>query len=218
MKVMQKEFGYVVVSLGGAPNQYSISASQTNWEQPTPPQGLVVSKSYFDLAGLTMSEKTLFFQTALVQQLGLPTITSGAAGDFCNVYDVMTSSPMTDAELQLFPGNANFSGLGSAATTGLTFDQTIFARARTYSLTVDLAASGYMPKISDHQLGSLSPTASDRIYCYRIVFITAAGTNKDITIPPARYILSADAKEEPEFEYLMRLKRSYELQQSYDED
>jgi len=218
VKVLQKEFGYVVVSLGGAPNQYSITSQQTNWEQPTPPQGLVASKTYFDLAGLTNREKTLFFQTALVQQNGLPTITSGAAGDFVNVYDVMTSSPMTDAELQVFPGNANFSGLAPTATTGLTFDQTIFARARTYSLTVDLAASGYMPKISDHQLGSLSPTASDRIYCYRIVFVNAAGTNKDITIPPARYILSADAKEEAEYEYLMRLKRSYELQQSYDED
>ena len=218
MKMMVKEFGILTAALGVAPNNYSIGFNRTNWKQTTPPQGFFVSESYLDLAGLTMREKTLFFTSALVQQNGLPAITNGTAGDYVNIYDIMSSSPMTDAQLEAFPGNANFSGLTPSFTSGLTFDQTIYARVQTYTLSVDLQASGYMPKISDHQLGSLSPTASDRIYCYRLVFVNATGSNKNITIPHARYILSADAREEAEFEYLMRLKRSYELQQRYDED
>ena len=64
----------------------------------------------------------------------------------------------------------------------------------------------------------MNPTASDRVYSYRMVLTALAGTSKTILIPASRQILSAEAREEPEFEYLMRLKRSYELAQSYDED
>ena len=33
-------------------------------------------------------------------------------------------------------------------------------------------------------------------------------------IPPARQLLEVDTKEEPEYQHLMRLKRSYDLQQT----
>ena len=215
---MQKEHGYVKIELGGAPNQYSIVNSITNWRQPFPPAGFFSSSTYFDLAGLSMREKTLFFKGATVQQLGNPTMTSGAAGDACVIFDIMTSSPMTDAELTGFGANGNFSGLIPGATSGLTFDQTVYARRREYVVSVDLAAWGALQLVSDDQLGSMNPTASDRIYSYRLVLFSAPGTNKTLTVLGSRQILSAEAKEEPEFEYLMRLKRSYELQQSYDED
>ena len=218
MKVMQKEHGYVVVTLGGAPNQFSISDSNTNWVQPVVPQGMFHSSTYFDLAGLSMREKTLFFKGATVQQLGNPTMTSGAAGDSCQIYDIMTSSPMTADELTSFSAIGNFAGLTGAATSGLTFDQTIYARRREYVVSVDLAAWGALQLVSDDQLGSMNPTASDRVYSYRMVLTALAGTSKTILIPASRQILSAEAREEPEFEYLMRLKRSYELAQSYDED
>jgi len=218
MKVMQKEHGYIVVTLGGAPNQYSISDSASNWVQPVVPQGVFHSATYFDLAGLSMREKTLFFKGATVQQLGNPTITGGAAGDACQVYDIMTSSPMSADQLTSFISAGNFAGLTSAATSGLTFDQTIYARRREYVVSVDLAAWGAMQLVSDDQLGSMNPTASDRVYSYRMVGVDLAGTSKTLAVLGSRQILSAEAKEEPEFEYLMRLKRSYELQNEPDVD
>ena len=75
-----------------------------------------------------------------------------------------------------------------------------------------------MQLVSDDQLGSMNPTASDRVYSYRIVSVSLSGTNKDVTVLASRQILSAEAREEPEFEYLMRLKRSYELQNEPDVD
>jgi len=218
MKVMQKEHGYIVVSLGGAPNQYSISDSASNWVQPVVPQGVFHSATYFDLAGLSMREKTLFFKGATVQQLGNPTITNGTPGDSCQVYDIMTSSPMSADQLTSFIQAGNFAGLSGAATSGLTFDQTIYARRREYVVSVDLATWGAMKLVSDDQLGSMNPTASDRVYSYRMVGASLAGTNKDLAVLGSRQILSAEAKEEPEFEYLMRLKRSYELQNEPDVD
>ena len=218
MKVMQKEHGYIVIDLGAVLNQYSISDSISNWTQPYPPGGGFISQTYFDLAGLSQREKTLFFKGATVQQLGNPTMTSGAAGDSCQIYDIMTSSPLTPAELTVFSQAGNFAGLTGGATSGLTFDQTIYARRREYVVSVDLAAWGALQLVSDDQLGSMNPTASDRVYSYRMVIAALAGTNKTLAVLGSRQILSAEAKEEPEFEYLMRLKRSYELQQSHDED
>lgn len=218
MKVMAKEHGFIIAGVGGAPNQYAISDSASNWVQPISPQGVFHSATYFDLAGLSMREKTLFFKGATVQQLGNPSIVSGAAGDACLIFDIMSSSPMTASQLTSFNNNANFAGVSSTVTSGLTFDQTVYARRREYVVTVDLAAWGSMQLVSDDQLGSMNPTASDRVYSYRMVILSLAGTNKEVTVLGSRQILSAEAKEEPEFEYLMRLKRSYELQQSYDED
>lgn len=217
MKLMTKEHGYLIISLGN-PNTYLISDSASNWVQPYANQGVFQSATYFDLAGLSMREKTLFFQSATVQQLGNPTIVSGAAGDGALIFDIMTSSPMTADKLTGFNNNGNFAGITTAVTSGLTFDQTIYARRREYVVSVDLAASGSMQLVSDDQLGSMNPTASDRVYSYRMVIVALAGTNKDVTVLGSRHILSASAIEEPEFEYLMRLKRSYDLQQSYDED
>ena len=218
MKVMVKEHGYLIAGVGGAPNQYAISDSASNWVQPIVPQGVFHSSTYFDLAGLSQREKTLFFKGATVQQLGNPSITGGAAGDACLIFDIMSSSPMTANELTSFNNNANFAGVSSTVTSGLTFDQTVYARRREYVVSVDLAAWASMQLVSDDQLGSMNPTASDRVYSYRLIILSLAGTSKDVTILGSRQILSAEAKEEPEFEYLMRLKRSYELQQSHDED
>ena len=72
--------------------------------------------------------------------------------------------------------------------------------------------------LGDHQTGSLDATASDRIYCYRAVTFLQTQNPCLIAIPSARYLLRAEAKEEPEYEYLMRLKRSYELQNEPDND
>ena len=73
-----------------------------------------------------------------------------------------------------------------------------------------------MIPIFDEQLGSLEPTASDRVYCTRIV--NFSGVDGNYFTYPVRYILQANAKEEPEYQYVMRLKRSYELDNQYDRD
>ena len=217
MKIMTKEHGFLIISLGN-PNTYTIGDTAGNWTQPYANQGLFQSDTYFDLAGLSMDEKTLFFKGATVQQLGNPTIVSGAAGDGCLIFDIMSTSPMSADELSGFNNNANFAGITPTVTSGLTFDQTVYARRREYKVSVDFAASGSMQLVSDDQLGSMYPTASDRVYSYRMIIVALAGTNKDVTVLGSRQILSAEAKEEPEFQYLMRLKRSYELQNEPDVD
>jgi len=212
MKTMAKEFGYLVSTKAGP--VYSISDGE-GWRQPQANIGQFVASTYFDLGGLAMDDKTLFFQGATIQEVLLPSASAATAGDGAVVVDIMSVVPLTDTEVLAYSSGANFN---AATTSTLSFDQTVYGRVRIFNVDLDNAAGGYYITLSDNQTGSLSATASDRIYCYRAVLFGGNNSDGDHAIYPARYLLRADAKEEPEFEYLMRLKRSYELQNQPDRD
>jgi len=211
MKTMTKEFAQLAVQVTGA--SYTILSNEGNWREVSGAPGLYIASAYFDLAGLTMDDKTLFFQGAATQELKNPTSFPATAGNTLQIADIMSVVPLTDSEASFYPFGANFNVSNSS---DLTFGQTVFGRVRVFNIDLDNLAGGYSILLSDTQTGSLESTASDRIYCYRVVQYTGADARFDVF--PARYILRADAKEEPEFEYLMRLKRSYELQNEPDRD
>lgn len=210
MRTLAKETGLLNVSKAGP--LFTPSTFQ-GWRQIAPTLGGFVHETYFDLAGLSQGEKTIFFEGATVQDLQNPSGTGNAAGDICQVIDIMSALPLNDEQLGAF---TVYGGMQEFAFP--TFDQTIYARMRVFSVDIDFAGSGYYNLLSNNQLGSLSPTASDRIYVYRLVSwgVNNAGTN--LSVWPARFLLQISAREEPEYQHIMRLKRSYDLQQSYDED
>jgi hypothetical protein len=213
MKTLAKEFGLLQVDKVGPVYTLDTSLSNSNWRQLSPGGGSFIANTYFDLAGLAMDDMTLFFEGAAMQEILPPSITVGTAGDLINIIDIMCTTPLTDNEVFLYGTYANIIGAGSA----LTFDQTIYGRVRTFNMDLDNLAGGYFITIGDNQTGSLEATASDRIYCYRLVAISATA-DSTIAVTGARYLLRTSAKEEPEYQYLMRLKRSYELQNQPDRD
>jgi hypothetical protein len=220
MKTLTKEFGFLQFDQAPAPappGQWSIAAgSGSGWRQPTPLAGFAINTMYYDLKGMAIDDKTLFFQGAAVQDVQNPFVFNQVAGDTITMVDVMSAIPLTDAEygyLTIY-GNLAENTLGDS----LTFDQTIYLRIRVYTVDLDTASWGGMVLVSDNQMGSLNPTASDRIYCARTVTVGTPTTASTVSVPGCRYLLRANAKEEAEYEYLMRLKRSYETQQRFDRD
>jgi hypothetical protein len=210
MKTLTKEFQFGTFDVEGG--VWSAAANASNWRMLTPTNA--VASTYFDLAGMSQREKTMFFEAAAVQTMFNPFHTGGQAGDAIGVYDVMTSEPMNDAELIQFLGFGNF----AEGQTNLGFQETIYAKLCEYVVDLDTAQWGKFVKVSENQIGSLEATASDRVYCYRLMTIGQPIAATRIVLYPVRYILRAEPKEEAEYQYLMRLRRSYELQQSYDED
>lgn len=183
----------------------------TTWRSLNPEA--YVSDTYFDLAGLSMEEKTLFFEGAAVQNWYAPIITNIlGAGDSITIFDFMTTSPLSDTELLTLGLEGNF------MSGHITFDQTIYGRIRQFVVDVDTQAWGSMVTVNEQQIGSLSATASDRVYSYSVLYFASPIGADTIDISPCRHLLRAEAKEEPEYQYLMRLKRSYELQQEPDVD
>ncbi len=208
MKTLAKEFGRLfAVATGG---NFDINdLTQEGWEQIDPVT--FVNRAYFDLAGMSMEEKTLFFEGAAIQEALAPASSPSTVGNSMIIVDIMSNKQLTNAEAGATLSTGNFAGANR-----LTFEQTIYMRHRTFNMDIDNAAGGYMIVVTDNQLGSLSATASDRVYCTRVVAMS--GDDGLYQVYPVRYLIKATAKEEPEFEYLMRLKRSYDLQNEPDRD
>lgn len=196
-----------------APDDYSLSVAN-GWRRLAGTTRVFVSDTFFDLGGMSQREKTMFFEGATVQEMFNPEHTGGVAGDDIVVYDIMSTFPMDDAQLISFVASGNF----MQSSSGLGFEQTIYGRVRQFIIDLDTAAWGSFIAATDNQIGSLNASAGDRVYCYRMVHITGGTSITQLNMYYARYLLRTEAKEEAEYQYLMRLRKSYELQQSYDED
>jgi len=214
VKTLAKEHNSFTATRNPSNGHWDLTeATSPGWTQPYANQGVFVSSNYFDLAGLSMDEKTLFFKGALVQDVINPATTQSAPGDSLLQLDLMSVRPLSNDEIFFFLVNGNLQGPGSST---LTYHETVYGRIRQFVTTVDTGAWGSMSLLSNNQLGSMQPTASDRIYSYRM--ISAAGALTALTGYGCRHLLAAESIEEPDFQYLYRLMRSYELQQSHDED
>jgi hypothetical protein len=215
MKTLAKEHGLFSATNTGTPSEkvFTLSSFTQGWRILNP-AGIFASDTYFDLAGLAQREKTLFFEGATVQDMFNPVLFGGQPGDSIVLVDLMSTKPLNDTELASFFLYGNFANFNAV----LTFDQTVYARINQYVVDLDTAAWGSMVQVSSNQIGSLNATASDRIYSYRIIATGTPFNGTQLDLPACRHLLRAEAKEEADYQYLMRLRRSYELQQSYDED
>jgi len=213
VKTLAKEHGIGLFNQTSPGNWQLAPANSTGyWELVG--TGIFVSSTYFDLAGMSMEEKTLFFEAAGTQS-ALPPAGSAAAvaGDALVIADLMTTSPLTPFEA------AQVGVFGNFPPAPLSFQETVYGRIDSWVVHIDTGTWGSYTLTNSEQIGSMMPTASDRVYSYRVVNMAAvAPTETTITLSAARHILRAIAKEEPDHEYMMRLLRSYQLQQEPDVD
>lgn len=219
MKTLAKEHQYLQLVRSGP--DWSVQFTKGSWRKIGAES--FVSENYFDLAGMTMEDKTLFFEAAGVQSVLAPLANNTGTGDSAIIMDIMCTRQITDSQLiaTLIYGNM----AGNQGVTGsqgpLSFEETVYARTQMFVRHVDTAAWGYLTLTDENFFGSMEPTASDRIYSYRLVFLSAltgATNTTEVTIAPARHLLKSAAREESDHKYMMRLMRSYQLQQSHDED
>ena len=174
--------------------------------------GLLFS-STIDLLGWTMNEFT--FGTVQTQYQDPGVYSSTAVSAKTEVIEVISDVPMNLAALAIVKDNLGLSVpgmLGSAQD----FATIIYGNYRLYVPNLSLAAfPGFLQLISSGSFGSKEPTASAELYCYRI--IKCAGVpDETLQAPACRVGLFGAFYQEGDVEYMMRLKRSYELQQLQD--
>lgn len=212
MRTLKKEFPQLTaVKAAGA----FTTAGDGGWTQSAHFDYLYYNEQYIDLNGVAMNEETVMVDAASVQRGTYHYILPATAGDRIYVWDIMTTIPV-DMSLQSVQEDVFQLGLGMLGTT-LNYEHVLYNRMQVFSYDVDFA-NGTAIKVDEAQSGSLEPTASDRIYCYRVVSFTTTGPDSGGVIAPVRYVLNVGLKEEPTYQYMMRLKRSYDLQQSPDVD
>jgi hypothetical protein len=210
MKALQKEHSYSIFTYDQGTRTIVFTEGSGYDQIQSGILDYAVSETYFDMAGMTHDEKTLFFEAIAVQEGSNFEIT-GPTGAKLWVYDLITSIPFDVSNWDY-----RF-GLGWSGTSAgeLNFEHVLYGRYRLFANDVDFAGTTPVQVTSD-TFGSGQPTNSDRLYSYRIII--PFGTVAAAVVPPARHLVLADIKDEPEYVQLMRMMRSYELQQAPDRD
>jgi len=168
-----------------------------------------------DLSGYAMDKKTFYPYSSFEQRSG-PVIGSFTNTTERNVVDsiIVSSIPLDLSDIKPNQLAANLPGfnLPGGVAFRLNRDPLIHQHQIIYSHDTTTAGtgSGSIYRVVSSQSGSsLEPTAADKLYCYRL--ITTSGTNGQLTVPAARVMIPGTLTSEPKLEYMMRLKRSYEL-------
>lgn len=187
-----------------------------------------------DLSGYVQSDLTVGFRRSFEQKGGLDRIfwlSFEPKTDSVIELTLISSVPMSDEQLSVAwvsnPGFIPYS-VGGAFDWG-NFNRThiIHGRLEQYFPNSIIGSSSFtstgnatLMHVTDNYFSSLEPTAADCLYCYRVFVAPPPGDapgqqGRDgvtqLTIPAKRVILDAFTVEEPDLEYMMRLKRSYEL-------
>ena len=97
----------------------------------------------------------------------------------------------------------------------LNFENIINGRWRQFTPETTLPGGSAM-ELKGSSFGSCEPSASERLYTYCMVKfddVSGIAPTDTVVIPGRRFLLGGAAIQEPDLEYIMRLRRSYILQQ-----
>jgi len=181
--------------------------------------GAFVLQQDIDLSGYAMDKKTFYPYSSFEQRSGT-TVGTFAAVLTTQPYilesTIVSSVPLNNADLGVAlvyaPGFNQFSGLAGGRFNR---SQIIHGEYKLYTVDSTMAVAGgsNTVKLLDRQVySSLEPTASDKLYCYRILTIASTtGEAFQGQWPSTRVLIPGTISSEPKLEYMMRLKRSYEL-------
>lgn len=183
------------------------------WNSVTASSGCLFFETYFDLTGYMLDDLTLLPRGAQLQDPGI--YTSTHSGSFMHVMDILSQERLDATELynSLVVQN-NVPGMLESVNN---FEQIIFGSYRLFLPTLDFTPptgiNVYLPA-SQTFFGSGDPVAVEKLYAYRFVMMPGIADTKTLTVPASRFVLLARIVQEDDQEYLMRLKRSYELKQT----
>lgn len=184
---------------------------------------LFFQETQIDLSGYALQRKS-FYPHSSFEQRSAPTSGSfSEASSPRNIFDtiIVSSVPLTESALAMFnyaqflPGFTPYSVPAVPAYDEgyrINRDPLMHQHQLISSHDSTIATTGGFSIYritSDLYASSLEPTAADVLYCYRIIY--SGALDGTAYLPAARVLLPGTIAKEPTTEYMMRLKRSYEL-------
>lgn len=172
-------------------------------------------ETYWDMSAYTLDDLT-FFPISAVLQDGMP---YGMAWSDVTDIGLAVIDIVSQEKLDIPTVYQNFVGsklnLPGQPLSQENFEQILMENFRFMLPQVDFTQVGLVLPATTGSFGSLQPTACEKLWIYRIILVQdTVRTNGDrIIIPATRFIMSGTVVKEAELDYMMRLKRSYELSQ-----
>ena len=214
----------------------------TSWKRGLAPNSLYLQEE-IDIGGLTTTQEETFFPSAATIQnspfYSVPGVVASAVPELparpygaLFEYVLVTENPfkvdkwLQDQNYTIFNTSQNFitvqscPGINPRRTTEqattLGFESILYGRVQM------LVNNSSLPQqagavYQTNEFGSMTPTASDRLYLTRILVVQTYGElipiNSVIQVPHQRVIMVGSGREENDLSYIMRLRNSYLLQQ-----
>lgn len=100
----------------------------------------------------------------------------------------------------------------------LEFDNVLYGQSRVMGYNSNYPTEGGIPLVSPiniNDFGSMSPTATNRLYITRILLLNnSARTTGFMNCPPSRFIIKGQLMRESDLSYIYRLKDSFKTAQT----
>ena len=169
---------------------------------------VAIWRGYIDLGGLEREALTFFLQSAqAVNNQGYKALTFGLTG--ADVMDVFSKVRLTDEDLNhpMHSETEIYSpGFGDSLQD---MDQVLWARYQEYYHDTGWSAADMLQVSNESIWGEGIGTSASRIHITRIVSLPAETVN--FIVPQCCWQIVGTAIEEPDLNYIMRLRRDYEL-------
>ena len=177
---------------------------------------LVYWEGSIDLSGYALDKKTFYPAAAFTQDANAFVSFNGSGQ---TVWTVVSSIPRTIDELVNIFNYLSAPGFISGGTgpsipqEQMDWNTVLYGETNINLINSTLPALGICQPVITKSWGSLAPTAADKLYVTKIVLpATLSSTIGDsLSIPASRIVIAGEMLQEPKLEYMMRLKRSYEL-------
>jgi hypothetical protein len=165
-----------------------------------------------DLSGYNIRDETFFTLASSIQDPGRYTATMIVVDYSIEVLEVVSQIPLSLTQISLDWDNGSLPGFSGSKQT---FTNIIIGQYRDFAKHTNYSAANNLIPIKGVSFGSTEPTASDKLYVYVLVKINTPGAAPSpgdaVGIPERRIVIGGVSASEPDLEYLMRMRRSYEL-------
>jgi hypothetical protein len=163
-------------------------------------------RGFIDLGGLEREALTFFLQSAQVTE----STSVAGLGTFVGIVDCFSKVEITDEDLNLATQLTTMYAPGYNDSVQ-DMEQVLWARIRHFyhdqGWTADNLQQPYFSQIWGEGVG----TSASRLHLTR--YVTCASDESSLVVPPACFQCVGIAIEEPNLNYIMRLRRDYELAQ-----
>lgn len=223
--------------LRGVTATYTVAPPNNGWYVNDTPwtrvgNGHIFTQDTIDIAGMTTTQEETFFpQAATVQNspyYQAPGVLNPGESPYGTLFEwvLITESPfdvakwIEDQSYGFFGTQFTCPGIDPRRTTlqneTIGFENILYGRVQMIANNSSLPQQAGVVYASE-EFGSMTPTASDRLYVTRIVKVQLYGVsppaNSAIQVPHMRIIIVGSGKEENDLSYIMRLRQSYKVAQ-----
>ena len=175
--------------------------------------GRLYYQTTLDLSAFFVQDKTFFPLDVRIQEPGVLQCTPVA--DWVNaaqieVMDIISSVPMDVDTLALGMTTRDYPGF---AESDIDNQFILYGRYHAFSQTTTSSCTGLMQLVKSSTFCAGLPTATDKLYCLRIVRSSACcapvSSGAKIDMGPTRYMVMGEADVENELDRIYRLRQSF---------